>query len=111
MIITLTLALARRLVADRLLRMISRGLNGLLTVTATDIFHQEAPSTLEVFSWGTPLDLTRPQRKPMGYLDRERPHDYAELRCLKKLLDLLGWVGDRLSPGPSGLRKNIQRIW
>jgi hypothetical protein len=56
MIITLALALACGLVADCLLRMIGRGLKDLLTVTATEIFHQAAPSTLEVFSRETPLD-------------------------------------------------------
>ena len=28
-----------------------------------------------------------------------------------EVLDLLGWVGDRLPLGPLGLHKNIQRIW
>ena len=102
MIITLTLARARRSVANRLLRMISRGLKGLLTVTATDIFHQAAPSTLEVFSRETPLRPDPPSAQTDGCSDRENPHDYAELRCLTRLLDLLGWVGDRLSLGPSG---------
>jgi hypothetical protein len=110
MIITLALALACGLVADRLLRTIGRGLKDLLTVTAMEILHQAAPSTLEVFSRETPLDLTRPQRTSMGCSDRERPHDYAELRRLQACWDLLSWVGDRLSLGPWGLRKNIQRI-
>jgi len=83
MIITLALVLACGLVADRLLRMISRGLKDLLTVTTTEIFHQAAPSTMEVFSRETPLGLTRRQRKSMVCSDRERPHDYAELRCLQ----------------------------
>ena len=83
MIITLALVLACGLVADRLLRMISRGLKDLLTVTTTEIFHQAAPSTLEVFSRETPLGLTRRQRKSMVCSDRERPHDYAELHCLQ----------------------------
>jgi hypothetical protein len=82
MIITLALVLACGLLADRLLRMISRGLKDLLTVTTTEIFHQ-APSTMEVFSRETPLGLTRRQRKSMVCSDQERPHDYAELRCLK----------------------------
>ena len=83
MIITLALVLACGLVADRLLRMISRGLKNLLTVTTTEIFHQAAPSTLEVFSRETPLGLTRRQRKSMVCSDRERPHDYAELHRLQ----------------------------
>ena len=46
-------------------------------------FSSAAPSTLEVFSRETPLGLTRRQRKSMVCSDRERPHDYAELRCLQ----------------------------
>lgn len=91
--------------------MISRGLKDLLTVTATEIFHQAAASALEVFSRVMSLDLTRLQRISMGCPERERPHDYAELRRLTRLLDLLDWVGDRSSLGASSLHKNIQRIW
>ena len=83
MIITLALPLACGLVTDRLLRMISRRLKDLLTVTATEIFHQATQSTLEVFSRKTPLDVTRPQQQIEGCSDRKRPHDYAELRCLQ----------------------------
>jgi hypothetical protein len=47
MVITAALALTRGLVADRLLRMISRGLKDLLAVTATEIFHSAAPQKNE----------------------------------------------------------------
>jgi hypothetical protein len=83
-----------------LLRMISRGLKDLLTVTATEIFHQAAPSTLEVFSRETPLGLTRRQRKSMGCWDRKTTR-LCGVALSTRLLDLLGWIGDRLSLGPS----------
>jgi hypothetical protein len=109
MIITLALALAYELVADPLFRMISRGLKDLLTITATEIFHKAAPSTLE-FSRETPLDLSRPQRISTVFGPRT-PTRLCGVASSTRLLDLLGWVGDRLSLGTSSLHKNIQRIF
>ena len=95
MIITLALPLACGLVADRLLRMISRGLKGLLTVTATEIFHQATPSTVEVLSPETPLDLTCPHRMSMefGPVRTEKDHTIMRSCIVSKVVGSLrlGW--------------------
>ena len=109
MIITLALALACELAADPLFRMISRGLKDLLTITATEIFHQAAPSTLEFLSG----NAFRPV-PPSAHIDGVRTEKATRLcgvALSTRLLDLLGWVGDRLSLGTSSLHKNIQRIF
>lgn len=109
MIITLALALTCGMVADRLLRMISRGLKDLLTVTATEIFHQAFPSILEVCLGKRPVDLTALSEYSMG-LRADKRHRIMPSTSSTRLLGLFGWVGDQLSLGSRDLRKNMQRI-
>ena len=66
-----------------------------------DLSSGRAPSTLEVFSRETPLGLTRRQRKSMVCSDRERTTRLCGVALSTRLLDLLGWIGDRSSLGLS----------
>ena len=101
MIITLALSLACGLGADCLLRMINTGLKDLLTVTATEIFHPGGSEHPGGFLSETPLGLTRRQRKSMGCSYRKKTTRLCGVALSTRLLDLLGWIGDRLSLGPS----------
>jgi hypothetical protein len=90
MIFTTASALAWGLAANRLSRVISRGLKDLLTVTTTEIFHQALPNKMEGF-WEAPLDAIRPaQRTSMGVSGPRKAAWLCGVRSSTRSSDLLG---------------------
>jgi hypothetical protein len=101
MIITLSLVLACGLVADRLLRMISRELKNLLTVTTTEIFSSGGSEHPGGFLSGNTSRHDPPSAQIDGVFGPGKTTRLCGVALSTRLLDRLGWIGDPLSLGPS----------